>query len=81
MKILVFNNGYLAEGLSGGDKHVIDVAEVWMRDHDVVFMLPDFAAQRAAAGQHQGDAAKRHAGPQPAREHGLRLPRCPRAAA
>lgn len=46
MKILVFNNGYLSEALSGGDKHVIDIAEQWVRKHHVTFMLPDFAVPR-----------------------------------
>jgi glycosyltransferase involved in cell wall biosynthesis len=46
MRILILNNGYLTEGLSGGEKHLIDVAERWANEHQVVFVLPAFAAAR-----------------------------------
>jgi glycosyltransferase involved in cell wall biosynthesis len=46
MRILILNNGYLTEGLSGGEKHLIDVAEWWANEHQVVFVLPAFAVER-----------------------------------
>ncbi len=46
MKILILTNGYLAEGVSGGEKHLIDIAEQWAAEHEVTFMLPSFAAGR-----------------------------------
>jgi glycosyltransferase involved in cell wall biosynthesis len=46
MRILILTNGYLTEGLSGGEKHLIDIAERWANEHQVVFVLPVFAAAR-----------------------------------
>lgn len=50
MKILIFQNGYLSTGVSGGDKHIIDIAEEWMKEHEIAFMLPDYAAGRIIPG-------------------------------
>lgn len=49
MRILILTNGYLAEGISGGEKHLIDIAEQWATEHEVTFMLPSFAAERIRA--------------------------------
>lgn len=50
MKILVTNNGYLRTGVSGGDKHLLDVGEALSAEHEVTFILPDFAAGLPAPG-------------------------------
>lgn len=50
MKILVANNGYLRAGVSGGDKHLLDVGESLSREHEVTFILPDFVADLPAPG-------------------------------
>ena len=50
MKILVTNNGYLRAGVSGGDKHLLDVGEALSREHEVTFIRPDCAAALPAPG-------------------------------
>ncbi len=39
MKILIINNGYLS-GISGGDKHIINVAKNWAIKNSVEFIIP-----------------------------------------
>jgi len=50
MKILVLNNGYLSSSPSGGDKHLLDMAAAWADEHEVTYVLPEFAAAFLAPG-------------------------------
>jgi len=45
MKFLVCNNGYLSPVPSGGDNHLLGIGEALSLDHEVTFILPDFASK------------------------------------
>lgn len=40
MKILVLQNGWAGAGISGGDKHILDLCEILKKKHEVNLMLP-----------------------------------------
>ena len=45
MKILVINNGYTSTAPSGGDKHLLEIAQAWAASHTVMYVLPDYMAK------------------------------------
>lgn len=40
MKILVIQNGWSGQGISGGDKHLLEVSSYWKASEDITFLLP-----------------------------------------
>lgn len=40
MKVLIVQNGWSGQGISGGDKHLIDAAGVWQKNHSITLLLP-----------------------------------------
>lgn len=40
MEILIVQNGWSGQGISGGDKHLLDVAPFWHKESSLSFLLP-----------------------------------------
>lgn len=40
MKILIIQNGWSGQGISGGDKHLLEVSSYWKTTEDITILLP-----------------------------------------